>query len=116
MVATLYMARAYLLCISRVATSVTSLAGFCNCTEHVYAPESEGTRLLMSRRLLLAANSSVILVLPSFTIGVPLCLHDTEAILCDGCKLVTVHVAVTNLSATGLVVVKLTCTSARKIV
>ena len=110
------MARAYLLCISMVATSVTSLAGFCNCIEHVYSPESDGTRLLISRRLLSAANSFAIVVLPPSTITVPLCLHDTEAILCDGCKLVTVHVAVTNLSARGLVVVKLTCTSARKIV
>ena len=110
------MARAYLLCISRVATSVTSLGGFCNCTEHVYSPESEGTRSLIFKRLLLEANSFVIVVLPPFTIMVPLCLHDTEAILCDGCKLVTVHVAATNLPATGLVVVKITSTSTRKIV
>ena len=110
------MARVYILCISRVATPVFSLAGFCNCTEHVYSPESEGTRLLITRRLPLAANSFVILVFSPFTITVPLCLHDIEAILCDGCKLVTVHVALTNLPATGLVVVKITCTSAGEIV
>ena len=44
-----------------------------------------------------------------------MCLHVIETIVCDGCKLVTVHVAVTNLPATGLLVVKLTCTSARKV-
>ena len=110
------MARVYLLCISRVAISVTCVPGFCNCIEHVYSPESEGTRLSISRRLVLEAKLFVIVVLPPFTIVVPLCLHDTEAMVCDGCKLVTVQVALTNLPATGLVVVKLTCTSAGKIV
>ena len=75
------MARAYLLCISRVATSVTSLGGFCNCTEHVYSPESEGTRSSISRRLPLEANSFVIVILSPFTMLVPLCLHDIEAIV-----------------------------------
>ena len=38
----------------------------------------------------------------------PLCLHDTEVMLCDCCTSVTLHVTATNLSAKGLLVVKLT--------
>ena len=38
----------------------------------------------------------------------PLRLHDTEVMLCDCCTSVTLHVTATNLSAKGLLVVKLT--------
>ena len=90
-----------LLCIARVAGKlVRTNTGFCKSAKHTYCPAELGF---------------VIINLPPFIMVLPLCLHVIEAIVCDCCKLVTVHVAVTNLPATGLLVVKLTCTSARRV-
>ena len=105
----------YLLSITRVDGELVRCAtGFCKSTEHTYSPASEGTRSWIVKSLL-PELEFVIINLPPFTMMLLLCLHVVETILCDGCKLVTVHVASTNLPATGLLVVKLTCTSARKV-
>ena len=104
----------YLLCITRVAELVRCTPGFCKSAKHTYCPASESTRSLIVNWLI-PELEFVIINLPPFIMVLPLRLHVIETILCDGCKLVTVHVAVTNLPATGLLVVKLTCTSARKV-
>ena len=109
------MAGVYLLCITRVAGELESCnSGFCKSAEHTYCPASEGTRSSIVSWLI-PELGLVIINLPPFVMLLSLCLHVIETILCGGCKLVTVHVASTNLPATGLLVLKLTCTSARKV-
>ena len=109
------MAGVYLLCITRVdGKLVCCTPGFCKSAKHTYCPASEGTRSSIVKSLV-PELGLVIINLPPFIMVLPLCLHVIETILCDGSKLVTVHVALTNLPATGLLVVKLTCTSARKV-